>query len=79
MTKIPFCLYFDNNIAEGCFLMDKRFIRLSFIKTFVNTSKVVMENLDIEEARDVRYWRIAKDLAELYPTLQLMAEELNED
>ena len=59
--------------------MDKRFIRLSFIKTFVNTSKVVMENLDIEEARDVRYWRIAKDLAELYPTLQLMAEELNED
>ena len=41
--------------------------------------KYIMENLDIEEARDVRYWRIAKDLAELYPTLQLMAEELNED
>ena len=59
--------------------MDRRFIRLSFIKTFVNTSKVIMENLDIEEARDVRYWRIAKDLAELYPTLQLVAEELNQD
>lgn len=57
--------------------MDNDLIRLSFIKTFVNTSRIMMQGLEIEEARDMRFWRVAKDVAELYPSLQLAAMELN--
>ena len=57
--------------------MDNDLIRLSFIKTFVNTSRIMMQGLEIEEARDMRFWRVAKDVAELYPSLQLAAMELS--
>ncbi len=51
--------------------------KLNFIKTFVNAASVMMKNLEIEDASDMRLWRMAKDAAELYPALQLAAMELN--
>lgn len=51
--------------------------KLNFIKTFVNTAAVMIKNLEIEEASDMRLWRMAKEAAELYPALQLAAMELN--
>ena len=51
--------------------------KLNLIKTFVNAASVMMKNLEIEDASDMRLWRMAKDAAELYPALQLAAMELN--
>lgn len=59
--------------------MARKLEKIDFIKTFVKSAEVMMKNLEITEAEDIKFWKISKTVAELYPALKIAADELNHD